>query len=71
MENHEQVQMFTVLEITREPYEVFEGWKFMDVMIDKDGCQYEVSIVEPLISEILNAQLPYTVGKGDKQLKLF
>ena len=63
--------MFTVLEITREPYEVFEGWCFMDVMIDKDGCQYEVSIVEPLISEVKANKLPYTVGSGLQQLKLF
>ena len=71
MASNESIQMFTIIEITREPYEVFEGWYFMDVLIDKDGLQYEVSIVEPLISEILNAQLPYTVGSGTQQLKLF
>lgn len=63
--------MFTIIEITREPYEVFEGWHFMDVMIDKDGFVYECSIVEPLISEVKANKLPYTVGKGDQQLKLF
>ncbi len=63
--------MFTVVNITREPYEVFEGWQFMDVLIDKDGTQYEVSIVEPLISEVLSNELPYTVGSGTQQLTLF
>ncbi len=71
MGSNESIQMFTVVNITREPYEVFEGWQFMDVLIDKDGAQYEVSIVEPLISEVLSNELPYTVGSGTQQLKLF
>ena len=63
--------MFTVLEITREPYEVFEGWNFMDVLIEDEQGIHERSIVEPLISEVKANKLPYTVGSGIQQLKLF
>lgn len=63
--------MFTIIEITREPYEVFEGFDFMDVLVEDEHGIHERSIVEPLISEILSVQLPYTVGKGIQQLKLF
>ena len=63
--------MFTVLEITRGRYEIFEGFDFMDVLIEDEHGIHERSIVEPLISEIEAVQLPYTVGKGTQQLKLF
>lgn len=63
--------MFTVLEITRDRYEIFEGFDFMDVLVEDEHGIHERSIVEPLISEILSVQLPYTVGKGIQQLKLF
>lgn len=63
--------MFTIIEITRDEYEVFEGWNFMDVLIEDEHGIHERSIVEPLISEVKANKLPYTVGSGIQQLKLF
>lgn len=60
-----------VLEVVGDKYKIFDDFYFLDILTEKDGFIYECSIVEPLISEILNAKLPYTVGSGTQQLKLF
>lgn len=61
----------TILEITKQPYNIFDSFQFMDVLVDDGTRVYETSIVEPLISEVQNATLPHQVQKGDFQLKLF
>ena len=60
-----------ILEIIKELYDVFDSFQFMDVLVDDGTRIYETSIVEPLISEVQNATLPYHTDKGDFQLKLF
>lgn len=60
----------TITKITSEPYNVFEAFQFMNVMIlEQDGTEREISIVEPLISEVLKAELPYSTT-GNQQLKI-
>ena len=60
----------TITKITSEPYNVFEAFEFMNVMIlENDGTEREISIVEPLISEILKEKLPFTTT-GNQQLKI-
>lgn len=60
----------TITKITSEPYYVFEAFQFMNVMIlEQDGTEREISIVEPLISEVRNAKLPYSTT-GNQQLKI-
>lgn len=50
----------TITKITSEPYNVFEAFQFMNVMIlEQDGTEREISIVEPLISEVLKANLAF------------
>lgn len=61
----------TILKIISEPYNIFDSFQFMDVLVDDNGIVYESSVVEPLITELLNAELPYQVDKGNFQLKLF
>lgn len=61
----------TILEITKQPYNIFDSFQFMDVLVDDGTRVYQTSIVEPLISEVQNATLPYHTDKGDFQLKLF
>ncbi len=61
----------TILEITKQPYNIFDSFQFMDVLVDDGTRVYETSIVEPLISDVMRATLPYQVTKGDFQLKLF
>lgn len=60
----------TILKILNDPYEIFEGWKLMDVLVDNGKIVYECSIAEPLITEVRNAKLPYQVQKGNFQTKI-
>lgn len=66
--------MTTVLQITREPYNIFEDFHFMDILIEQDGKRFEVSIVEPHISLIQEQALPFVWdidGAQNIQLTLF
>lgn len=64
----------TILKITKQPYFVFDDWQFMDVIIEQNGIQSECSIFDPLLSQVLNSELPYVIDPNSKnqiQLKLF
>jgi hypothetical protein len=61
-----------ILKIIKQPYNTFEEFQFMDVLyLDADGKEYEASLVEPNITEVLNAKLPYQLKKSIIQLKMF
>ena len=58
----------TITKITSEPYNVFEAFQFMNVMIlEQDGTEREISIVEPLISEVLKAKPPFITITNNKR----
>lgn len=62
----------TILKITKQPYIIFDDWYFMDVLIEENGIEHECSIVEPLISQVLNNELPFLISENNSiQLKLF
>lgn len=63
-----------ILKITKQPYTVFDNWQFMDVLIEDNGTTNECSIIEPLLSTVLNSELPLDLDSESKsylQLKLF